>query len=98
MPMSFPETSQESRFAARSELPDQLPEDDPMMIFRREVYPVSCHRESDACYSDHGRPAISPAFLSCITLLQFHEHFGDTEAAREVVCRLDWKIALHLLV
>ena len=96
--MSLPVSSQKSRFAAGSELPDLFPEDDPMMIFSREVYPVFCHREFDACYSDHGRPAISPAFLSCVTLLQFREHLGDTEAARAVVCRLDWKIALRLPV
>lgn len=96
--MSLPGSSQESLFAAGSELPDLLPEDDPMMIFSREVYPKFCDQEFDSCYSDHGRPAISPAFLSCVTLLQFREHLSDAEAARAVICRLDWKIALHLPV
>lgn len=96
--MSLPESGQEHLFAAGNELPEFLPEDDPMMIFSREIYPSFSDREFQGCYSKEGRPAISPAFLACVTLLQFREHMSDAEAAGAVVRRLDWKIALHLPV
>ena len=96
--VSLPESSQESLFAAGNEFPDLLPEDDPMMIFSRIVYPSFNDHEFESCYSDDGRPAISPAFLACVTLLQFRENLSDAETARAVVRRLDWKIALHLPV
>ena len=96
--MSLPEFGHESLFAAGNELPDLLPEDDPMMIFSREIFPGFSDEEFEACYSENGRPAISPSFLACVTLLQFREHLSDVEAAEAVVRRLDWKIALHLPV
>ena len=96
--MSLPESSQESLFAAGNELPNLLPDDDPMVIFSRDIYPAFHDREFESCYSDAGRPAISPAFLACVTLLQFRENLSDLETSRAVVRRLDWKIALHIPV
>ena len=96
--MSLPESSGESLFAAGNELPDLLPEDDPMMIFSRLIYPAFNDREFESCYAENGRPAISPAFLACVTLLQFRENLSDAETSRAVVRRLDWKIALHIPV
>ena len=96
--MSLPESSQESLFAAGNELPELLPEDDPMMIFSRTIFPAFHDQEFESCYSDTGRPAISPALLACITLLQFRENLSDLETAKAVVRRLDWKIALHIPV
>lgn len=94
--MSLPDSLQESLFAAGNELPDLLPEDDPMVVFGNVIYPSFHDNEFESCYSDKGRPAISPAFLACATLLQFRENLSDFETARAVVRRLDWKIALHL--
>lgn len=96
--MSIPESSQDALFAAANELPDLLPEDDPMMIFSHTIYPLFRDRDFEACYSQAGRPAISPAFLACTTLLQFRENLSDSETAAAVVRQLDWKIALHLPV
>lgn len=67
--MSLPESGQEHLFAAGNELPDLLPEDDPMMIFSRVVYPGFSDQEFQTCYSSKGRPAVSPAFLACVTLV-----------------------------
>ena len=89
--MSLPESCGENLFAAGNELPDLLPEDDPMMIFSRLIYPAFNDREFEACYSEQGRPAISPAFLACVTLLQFRENLSDAETSRAVVRRLDGK-------
>lgn len=96
--MSLPISSQQQLFAAGKELPDLLPDDDPMMMFSRVVYPAFDDHEFESCYSDKGRPAISPAFLACITLLQFRENLSDAETAKAVIRRLDWKIALHIPV
>jgi transposase len=94
--MSLPDCSQTSLFAASNELPDLLPEDDPMMVFSNVIYPSFRDRDFEVCYSESGRPAISPAFLACVTLLQFRENLSDSEAAAAVIRRLDWKIALHI--
>ena len=97
--MSLPVSSQASLFAAANELPDLLPEDDPMMIFSRSIYPSFRDQDFEACYSEgRGRPAISPAFLACVTLLQYRENLSDFETSAAVIRRLDWKIALHLPV
>ena len=96
--MSLAGSSQDSLFAAGIELPDLLPDDDPMMIFSRVIFPSFNDQEFEECYSERGRPAISPAFLACVTMLQFRENLSDAETARAVVRRLDWKIALHLPV
>jgi transposase len=96
--MSLPDYSQEPLFAAANELPNLLPEDDPMMIFGRLIYPTFKDQEFESCYAENGRPAISPAFLACVTLLQYRENLSDSESAAAVIRRLDWKIALHLPV
>ena len=67
-----------------------------MMVFGRVIFPSFNDREFEECYAENGRPAISPAFLACVTMLQFRENLSDAETAKAVVRRLDWKIALHL--
>lgn len=94
--MSLSKDQQEELFTAINELPGFLPEDDPMMVFSREIYPVFKDEDFENCYSTKGRNAISPAFLACVTLLQFRENLSDPETADAVIRRLDWKIALHL--
>ena len=96
--MSLPESGHQSLFSAGNEFPDLLPKDDPMAIFAEKIFPSFSDKEFEECYSENGRPAISPSFLACVTLLQFREHMSDTEAAQAVIRRLDWKIALHLPV
>lgn len=94
--MSLSKDSQEKLFTANNELQDFLPDGDPMVVFSNTIYPAFHDEEFAACYSTKGRNAISPAFLACVTLLQFREHLSDTETAEACVRRLDWKIALHL--
>ena len=96
--MSLPNNQQRELFTATNELEDFLPEDDPMMIFGRIIYPAFNDKDFSDCYATKGRNAISPAFLACVTLLQFRENLSDTETSEAVVRRLDWKIALHLPV
>jgi len=47
-------------------------------------------------YSHDGTPAVSPALLAMVTVLQVREWLSDRQAAAMVVCRVDWKYALHL--
>jgi transposase len=96
--MSLPRNQQEELFSADKELADFLPADDPMMVFSREISPAFKDEDFAQCYSTKGRWATSPAFLACVTILQFRENLSDSEAAEACVRRLDWKIALHLPV
>lgn len=79
--MRLPDSSQAALFAAANELPDLLPEDDSMIIFSHTIYPSIRDRDFEACYAESGRPAISPAFLACVTLQQFRENLSDSETA-----------------
>src|SRR5689334_7180103 len=47
-------------------------------------------------YPAEGQPALSPALLALVTVLQMVEWLSDRQAAAMVVTRLDWKYALHL--
>ena len=93
--MSLNKDSQEKLFTATNELQDFLPEDDPMMVFERTIYPAFKDEDFEECYSTRGRHAIPPAYLACVTLLQFRENMSDPETAEACVRRLDWKIALR---
>lgn len=47
-------------------------------------------------YSHTGQPAISPARLALVSVLQVMEHVSDRVAVAMVKTRIDWKYALHL--
>lgn len=94
--MSLNKNKQEDLFSATNILKDFLREDDPMMVFSREIYPVFKDGDFAKYYSTKGRNATSPAFLACVTLLQYKENMSDTEAAEACINRIDWKIALHI--
>src|SRR5437899_2308601 len=47
-------------------------------------------------YPSEGQPALSPALLALVTLLQFQQNLSDRRAAAMVVSRIDWKFILHL--
>jgi hypothetical protein len=96
--MSLPQNQREELFSADKELADFLPADDSMVVFSREIYPAFKDEDFARYYSNKGRWATSPAFLACVTILQFRENLSDPEAAEACVRRLDWKIALHLPV
>ena len=87
--MSLPKNQQEEQFTVINELPDFLPEDDPMIVFSKTIYPAFSDKDFADCYSIKGRNAISPGFLACVTLLQFRENLSDPETAKAVIWRLD---------
>jgi transposase len=47
-------------------------------------------------YSTTGQPALSPARLALVSVLQAMEHISDRQALAMVRTRIDWKYALHL--
>jgi transposase len=55
---------------------------------------------SDEAFADlypaEGKPALSPALLALVTILQYWEFLSDRQATHMVITRLDWKYALHL--
>jgi transposase len=47
-------------------------------------------------FATRGRPAVSPARLALVLVLQFAEGLSDRQAADTVRGRIDWKYALGL--
>jgi transposase len=47
-------------------------------------------------FSTRGQPALSPARLALVSILQFTEGLSDRKAAEAVRARIDWKYALGL--
>ncbi len=47
-------------------------------------------------YSNLGRPGLSPALLTMVTILQFRHNLSDEDAAQAVCDRISWKYALGL--
>ena len=47
-------------------------------------------------FATRGRPALSPARLALVLVLQFAEGLSDRQAADAVRGRIDWKYALGL--
>lgn len=85
-------------FGAHITMTNFLPDDDPMLIFSRDIFFLFNDNDFEDCYSEVGRGAISPSFLSMVTLLQYRENLSDEETTEACARRLDWKIALHLRV
>jgi transposase len=53
-------------------------------------------RDFAALFPTHGQPALAPAQLALVTLMQFAEGLSDRQAADAVRARIDWKYALCL--
>jgi len=96
--MSLPKQEAENLYSANIVMKNFLDENDPMMIFSREIHPLFNDKDFEECYSKIGRKGKSPAFLAMITLLQWKESLSDMETMNAVKKWLDWKIALHLPV
>ncbi|MFF0116826.1 IS1182 family transposase [Streptomyces prasinus] len=66
------------------------------MLIRDRLAEVFRDEDFADLYPQDGRPALSPARLALVTVLQFTEHLSDRLAAEAVRTRLDWKYALGL--
>ena len=56
--------------------------------------PVFDDEEFTHLYHCPGQPAVSPARLALVTVLQFVENLTDRQATQAVCGRIDWKYAL----
>ncbi|MBF6341862.1 IS1182 family transposase [Nocardia abscessus] len=63
---------------------------------RDALGPIFADDEFAEVFSRRGQPAISPALLALVSVLQFAEGLTDRQAAQAVRGRIDWKYALGL--
>ncbi|WP_218022534.1 transposase, partial [Nocardia amamiensis] len=66
------------------------------MRMRDVLGPIFADAEFVEVFSRRGQPAISPALLALVSVLQFAEGLTDRQAAQAVRARIDWKYALGL--
>ncbi len=66
------------------------------LMLRDELGPIYEDRAFAALFATRGRPAIAPAQLALVTVLQFAEGLSDKQAADAVRARIDWKYVLSL--
>lgn len=63
---------------------------------RDELGILFTNEDFTTAFSARGRPALSPARLAMVSILQFGEGLSDRQAAEAVRGRIDWKYALGL--
>ncbi|MEU1409583.1 transposase [Streptomyces sp. NPDC005728] len=73
-----------------------FPKGCPVMRVRDALGPVFADADFEELFPVRGRPAVSPARLALVSVLQFTEGLTDRQAAHAVRSRLDWKYALSL--
>ncbi|WP_216918005.1 IS1182 family transposase [Nocardia noduli] len=73
-----------------------FPQGCPAIRLRDVLGPVFVDAEFAGLFSRRGRPAVAPALLALVSVLQFAEGLTDRQAAQAVRARIDWKYALGL--
>jgi transposase len=73
-----------------------LAEDDVMRMIGDKFAEIVKDQDFATMYSHTGQPALSPARLALVSVLQAVEHISDRQALRMLRTRIDWKYALHL--
>src|SRR5205807_6600703 len=68
----------------------------PYLQVRDTLGPLFADADFYARYAHEGQPALSPACLALVTLLQYAEGLADRQAADAVRSRIDWKYLLGL--
>ncbi len=66
------------------------------MKLRKRVGTIIQDEDFAALFSKEGAPGLPPWRLALVTILQFHEHLSDRQAAEAVRARSDWKYVLSL--
>ena len=91
-PRSLPPIPDDTRSVAEQIYPPEHP----LRRLGEDYADVLCDQDFADLYSSTGKPALSPALLALVTVLQATEHCSDRVAAEMVRSRIDWKYALHL--
>ena len=66
------------------------------MKLRERVGTILQDEDFVALFAQDGAPGLPPWRLALGTILQFHEHLSDRQAAEAVRARIDWKYGLSL--
>lgn len=66
------------------------------MKLRERVGTIIQDEDFVALFAKDGAPGLPPWRLALVTILQFHEHLSDRQAAEAVRARIDWKYVLSL--
>lgn len=64
------------------------------MRLRGELGEVFANADFVGAYPRQGGPALSPATLALVSVLQYAERLTDRQAAHAVAARIDWKYAV----
>jgi transposase len=73
-----------------------FPKGNPYLRMHDELGRLYTDQDFAALFPVLGQPALAPAQLALVTLMQFAEHLTDRQAADAVRARIDWKYALCL--
>ena len=73
-----------------------FPKGNPYLRMHDELGRLYADQDFAALFPVRGQPALAPAQLALVTLMQFVEHLTDRQAAEAVRARIDWKYALCL--
>src|SRR5215207_5603293 len=73
-----------------------FPKGNPYLRMHDELGRLSADQDFAALFPTRGQPALAPAQLALVTLMQFAEGLTDRQAADAVRGRIDWKYALCL--
>ena len=66
------------------------------MKLRERVGTILQDEDFVALFAQDGAPGLPPWRLALGTILQFHEHLSDRQAAEAVRARIEWKYGLSL--
>lgn len=85
--MPIPPVPPETARVARS----AFPKGNLYMKLHERVGTILQDEDFAALFSKEGTPGLPPWRLALVTILQFHEHLSDRQAAEAVRARIDWK-------
>lgn len=91
-PLPIPPVPPETTRVARA----AFPKGNIYMKLRERVGTIIQDEDFVALFAKDGAPGLSPWRLALVTILQFHEHLSDRQAAEAVRARIDWKYVLSL--
>jgi transposase len=91
-PMPIPPVPSETARVARA----AFPKGNIYMKLRERLGTIIQDEDFVALFAKDGAPGLPPWRLARVTILQFHEHLSDRQAAEAVRARIDWQYGLSL--
>src|SRR5918999_419452 len=91
-PMPIPPVPSDTARIARA----AFPKGNLYLKLRERVGTILQDDDFVTLFAKDGAPGLPPWRLALVTILQFHEHLSDRQAAEAVRARIDWKYVLSL--